>query len=114
MFKLCLRRVLRPTVSTRALAESFTVEKTVNVFHVRRCLLGTHVRNEPREPLNSPQRAKEFIYSLHAKERTCLLRELQSFESMAIAQDGPLQLSTEGETNNLSSQHCCCLLCQCF
>ncbi|XP_010864036.1 transmembrane protein 65 [Esox lucius] len=87
MFKLCLRRVLRPTVSTRALAESFTVEKTVNVFHVRRCLLGTHVRNEPREPLNSPQRAKEFIYSLHAKERTCLLRELQSFESMAIAQE---------------------------
>ncbi|TMS18175.1 Transmembrane protein 65 [Larimichthys crocea] len=51
-----------------------------------RCL-GTHGRNEPREPLNSPQRAKEFIYRLQPKERTCLLGELQSFESRAIAQE---------------------------
>lgn len=50
-----------------------------------RCL-GTHGRNEPREPLNSPKRAKEFIYRLQPKERTCLLKELQSFESIAIAQ----------------------------
>ncbi|XP_029587699.1 transmembrane protein 65 isoform X2 [Salmo trutta] len=49
--------------------------------------MGTLGRNEPREPLNSPKRAKEFIYSLHPKERTCLLKELQSFESIAIAQE---------------------------
>ena len=48
--------------------------------------MGTHGRSEPGEPLNSPKRAKEFIYGLQAPERTCLLRELQSFESMAIAQ----------------------------
>ncbi|KAM3595712.1 uncharacterized protein V6R79_001449 [Siganus canaliculatus] len=49
--------------------------------------LGTHGRNEPREPLHSPQRAKEFIYRLQPKERACLLKELQSFESIAIAQE---------------------------
>uniref|UniRef100_A0A3B5MMN0 Transmembrane protein 65 n=1 Tax=Xiphophorus couchianus TaxID=32473 RepID=A0A3B5MMN0_9TELE len=48
--------------------------------------MGTHGRNEPREPLNSPKRAKEFIYRLHPNERTCLLQELQIFESKAIAQ----------------------------
>uniref|UniRef100_A0A672GJF1 Uncharacterized protein n=1 Tax=Salarias fasciatus TaxID=181472 RepID=A0A672GJF1_SALFA len=49
--------------------------------------MGTHGRNEPREPLHSPKRAKEFIYRLHPAERTRLLHELQSFESMAIAQE---------------------------
>lgn len=39
------------------------------------------------EPLNSAQGAREFIYSLHPTERTCLLRELHRFESMAIAQE---------------------------
>ncbi|CAL8289274.1 unnamed protein product [Merluccius merluccius] len=48
--------------------------------------LGTHPLKEPMEPLNSPQSAKEFIYSLHPAERTCLLRELHRFESIAIAQ----------------------------
>ncbi|KAG8004834.1 Transmembrane protein 65 [Nibea albiflora] len=55
--------------------------------HTPSCCLGTHGRNEPREPLNSPKRAKEFIYRLQPKERTCLLKELQSFESIAIAQE---------------------------
>ncbi|XP_019745826.1 transmembrane protein 65 [Hippocampus comes] len=50
-------------------------------------LLGTHSRIEPREPLNSPKRAKEFIYRLQARERACLLKELQNFESIAIAQE---------------------------
>uniref|UniRef100_A0A3P9QAV5 Transmembrane protein 65 n=1 Tax=Poecilia reticulata TaxID=8081 RepID=A0A3P9QAV5_POERE len=50
------------------------------------CWMGTHGRNEPRETLNSPKRAKEFIYRLHPNERTCLLQELQIFESKAIAQ----------------------------
>ncbi|XP_023815975.1 transmembrane protein 65-like [Oryzias latipes] len=54
--------------------------------HVPSCWMGTHGRNEPWEPLNSPKRAKEFIYRLHPKERSCLLNELQSFESIAIAQ----------------------------
>ncbi|KAL6100241.1 tmem65 [Pungitius sinensis] len=49
--------------------------------------LGTHVRNEPREPINSPKRARDFIYRLQPTERTCLLHELQGFESMAIAQE---------------------------
>ncbi|XP_061675261.1 transmembrane protein 65-like isoform X2 [Syngnathoides biaculeatus] len=48
--------------------------------------LGTHPLKEPVEPLNSPRGAKEFIYGLHPSERTCLLRELHRFESIAIAQ----------------------------
>lgn len=50
-------------------------------------LLGTHPRKEPMEPLNTAQGARDFIYSLHASERTCLLRELHRFESIAIAQE---------------------------
>ncbi|XP_029985754.1 transmembrane protein 65-like [Sphaeramia orbicularis] len=49
--------------------------------------MGTHGRKEPREPLNSPKRAKEFIYRLQPAERSCLLGELQGFESRARAQD---------------------------
>ncbi|KAM5157274.1 transmembrane protein 65 [Mantella aurantiaca] len=49
--------------------------------------LGTHPRKEPMEPLNTAQGARDFIYSLHATERSCLLRELHRFESIAIAQE---------------------------
>lgn len=49
--------------------------------------MGTHRRNEPREPLHTPKGAKEFIYRLKPAERTSLLLELQSFESMAVAQE---------------------------
>uniref|UniRef100_A0A665UK08 Transmembrane protein 65-like n=1 Tax=Echeneis naucrates TaxID=173247 RepID=A0A665UK08_ECHNA len=76
MLKICLRRALRPA------AHKFQPGLRLTPG----CWMGTHGRNEPREPLNSPKIAKEFIYRLHPKERTCLLRELQSFESMAIAQ----------------------------
>lgn len=55
--------------------------------HAPRRRMGTHGRNEPREPLHSPKRAKEFIYRLQPAERSSLLRELQSFESIAIAQE---------------------------
>ncbi|XP_069076817.1 transmembrane protein 65 isoform X1 [Pleurodeles waltl] len=48
--------------------------------------LGTHPRKEPIEALNTAQGARDFIYSLHATERSCLLRELHRFESIAIAQ----------------------------
>ncbi|OCT77152.1 transmembrane protein 65 isoform X2 [Xenopus laevis] len=50
-------------------------------------LLGTHPRKEPIESLNTAQGAKDFIYSLHSTERSCLLRELHKFESIAIAQE---------------------------
>lgn len=49
--------------------------------------LGTHKHKEKLEMLNTPKGAKDFIYSLHAAERSCLLRELQNFESIAIAQE---------------------------
>ncbi|XP_053743155.1 transmembrane protein 65-like [Synchiropus splendidus] len=100
----CLRRVLRPAFALRAgsgmvraglgghpqpLAVAspgrFTAELPASVL-MPRCNLGTHPLKEPVEPLNSPRGAKEFIYSLHPSERTCLLRELHRFESIAIAQ----------------------------
>ncbi|NWI15394.1 TMM65 protein, partial [Crypturellus soui] len=49
--------------------------------------LGTHPRKEPMEALNTAQGARDFIYSLHSTERSCLLRELHRFESIAIAQE---------------------------
>ncbi|KAJ7338118.1 hypothetical protein JRQ81_010705 [Phrynocephalus forsythii] len=49
--------------------------------------LGTHPKKEPIEALNTAQGARDFIYSLHATERSCLLRELHRFESIAIAQE---------------------------
>ncbi|XP_047419355.1 transmembrane protein 65 isoform X1 [Sciurus carolinensis] len=48
--------------------------------------LGTHPKKEPMEALNTPQGARDFIYSLHSTERSCLLKELHRFESIAIAQ----------------------------
>ncbi|CDQ57383.1 transmembrane protein 65 [Oncorhynchus mykiss] len=87
MFKLCLQRTLGYTVSARAMLESVTAGKVLKVSRVQSCWMGTLGLNEQREHLNSPKRAKEFIYSLHPKERTCLLKELQSFESIAIAQE---------------------------
>ncbi|XP_038666070.1 transmembrane protein 65 isoform X2 [Scyliorhinus canicula] len=48
---------------------------------------GTHSAKEPVEPLNTAQAARDFVYSLHARERKTLLQELQSFESMARAQE---------------------------
>lgn len=99
-----LRRVLRPALSLRAgtgltraglsnhqtpalasPAPRLASEPPLFML-VQRCNLGTHPLKEPVEPLNSPRGAKEFIYSLHPSERTCLLRELHRFESIAIAQ----------------------------
>ena len=78
MLKLCLQRALRPA--------ALKFPSGLTGRHTPSCGLGTHGRSEPREPLNSPKRAKEFIYRLQPNERTCLLKELQSFESIAIAQ----------------------------
>ncbi|KAM7420423.1 hypothetical protein PAMA_014916 [Pampus argenteus] len=106
----CLLRVLRPALSLRAgtrLARSglsnqqtpalaspgrLSSEPPPPFMLVQRCNLGTHPLKEPVEPLNSPRGAKEFIYSLHPTERTCLLRELHKFESIAIAQ-GQLEIA---------------------
>ncbi|XP_039978046.1 transmembrane protein 65 [Xiphias gladius] len=85
MLKLCLQRAVRP--AARKLPPGLKRAPPATVRHTPSCWMGTHGRNEPREPLNSPGRAKEFIYCLQPTERTCLLKELQSFESMAIAQE---------------------------
>lgn len=96
----CLRRVLRPALSLRAgtglatagflnhqtPAVASTARFASDPMLIQRCHLGTHPLKEPVEPLTSPRGAKEFIYSLHPSERSCLLRELHRFESMAIAQ----------------------------
>ncbi|KAM3613703.1 uncharacterized protein V6R79_003871 [Siganus canaliculatus] len=105
----CLRRALRPALSLRAgtglataglsshqtsaaaSAARFVAEPPISML-MQRCHLGTHPLKEPMEPLNSPSGAKEFIYSLHPTERTCLLRELHRFESIAIAQ-GQLEIA---------------------
>lgn len=93
MLKVCLRRALWPAVlklpsgvnqSPAAAVVALRLPGTAR--HAPCCWMGTHGRNEPMEPLNSPTRAKEFIYRLHPNERTCLLQELQSFASKAIAQ----------------------------
>ncbi|KAJ4931121.1 hypothetical protein JOQ06_025420, partial [Pogonophryne albipinna] len=99
----CLRSVLRPTLSLRAgsaLATAglsshqtpaiascarSTSEPALSMLGQRRHL-GTHPLRENVDPLDSPRGAKEFIYTLHPTERSCLLRELHKFESIAIAQ----------------------------
>lgn len=90
MLKLCLQRALVPAVQRVPFGPGPAAVRAARLpgigRHTPSCSLGTHGRNEPREPLNSPKRAKEFIYRLQAKERSCLLKELQSFESIAIAQ----------------------------
>uniref|UniRef100_A0A3Q2VA12 Transmembrane protein 65 n=1 Tax=Haplochromis burtoni TaxID=8153 RepID=A0A3Q2VA12_HAPBU len=82
MLRICLQRAFRPAL--RKLPKAAGTAR-----HAPSCWMGTHGRNEPLEPLNSPTRAKEFIYRLHPKERTCLLQELQIFESKALAQGKP-------------------------
>lgn len=93
MLALCVRGALRPAVQKlppglkRAPAAVLAAPRPGIGRHAPGCWMGTHGRNDPLELLNSPRRAKEFIYRLHPKERTCLLKELQSFESIAIAQE---------------------------
>ncbi|KAI5100811.1 transmembrane protein 65 [Silurus meridionalis] len=70
MLRFCLCRTLRPCVRG-----------------AQKRQLGTHKHKDKLEPLNTSEGAKDFIYSLHAAERSCLLRELQNFESIAIAQE---------------------------
>ncbi|XP_056142158.1 transmembrane protein 65-like [Lampris incognitus] len=79
-------RVASPAASPGPVGVDVPLGSVAPALFVQRCSLGTHPLNEPMEPLSSPSGAKEFIYSLHPSERTCLLRELHRFESIAIAQ----------------------------
>uniref|UniRef100_A0A8D0CUG1 Transmembrane protein 65 n=1 Tax=Sander lucioperca TaxID=283035 RepID=A0A8D0CUG1_SANLU len=88
MFRLCLQRAFRPVV--QKLPAAVTVPRLPGIGrHTPSCWMGTHGRNEPRETLNSPKRAKDFIYRLQPTERTCLLKELQSFESITLEPSPP-------------------------
>ncbi|KAJ8291037.1 hypothetical protein GJAV_G00020690 [Gymnothorax javanicus] len=90
-----LQKVLRPFLFARqgpivrraSENDSFPAPKPLSMMLLQSCALGTHPRKETMEPLNSPRGARDFIYSLHPTERTCLLRELHRFESIAIAQE---------------------------
>ncbi|XP_072007323.1 transmembrane protein 65 isoform X2 [Engystomops pustulosus] len=89
MLAMLSRTVVRPMVSPkpwRWLGMSGRKHPGSHVLQSCR-LLGTHPRKEPIESLNTAQGARDFIYSLHATERSCLLRELHRFESIAIAQE---------------------------
>ncbi|KAJ3609700.1 hypothetical protein NHX12_024211 [Muraenolepis orangiensis] len=78
MIKLCVQRAFRPGVSP------FTPR--VSPFCPRVCLLGTRGRPETSETLSSPERTRDFIYSLQPPERSRLLQELRSFEALVLAQ----------------------------
>ncbi|KAK1794772.1 hypothetical protein P4O66_009976 [Electrophorus voltai] len=87
----CLRSALRPVLALRSPATlgrvPTAVLKPLPITPLHSSSMGTHHHKEPMEPLNSPQGAREFIYRLHPTERSCLLRELHRFESIAIAQE---------------------------
>ncbi|KAJ8334481.1 hypothetical protein SKAU_G00401200 [Synaphobranchus kaupii] len=91
----CLQRALRPALTLRPRLALGSVcinspmpRKSLSpVLLMQSNSLGTHSHNEPMEPLNSPQGAREFIYSLNSTERSCLLKELHRFESIAIVQE---------------------------
>lgn len=90
MLRLCLSRALQPCVLGLRGAQGWSSPSPCPpalLPHMQRCFLGTHKHKDKLELLNSPKGAKDFIYSLHPTERSCLLKELQSFESMAIAQE---------------------------
>ncbi|XP_072523541.1 transmembrane protein 65 [Salminus brasiliensis] len=88
MLRLCLIRALQPCVlALRGAHGQSRLTHPALLSHIQRCSMGTHKHKEKLELLNSPKGAKDFIYSLHPTERSCLLKELQNFESMAIAQE---------------------------
>lgn len=85
MLPMLSRTALRPAVTLKPWSWQGRCPGTAVLQSCR--LLGTHPRKDPMESLNTAQGAKDFIYSLHASERSCLLRELHRFESIAIAQE---------------------------
>ncbi|XP_017573887.1 transmembrane protein 65 isoform X1 [Pygocentrus nattereri] len=88
MLRSCLLRAVQPCMpGLRGPYGCTSPRHPALLSLLQRCSLGTHKHKEKLELLNSPKGAKDFIYSLHPTERSCLLKELQSFESMAIAQE---------------------------
>ncbi|XP_076826573.1 transmembrane protein 65-like isoform X2 [Brachyhypopomus gauderio] len=91
----CLRSAVRPALARRWQAVlgwvggtgPAAVPKPMPVLQVVSASMGTHLHKEPMEPLSSAQGARDFIYRLQPTERSCLLRELHRFESIAIAQE---------------------------
>ncbi|KAJ8395274.1 hypothetical protein AAFF_G00034760 [Aldrovandia affinis] len=91
----CLQRAIRPALVLRprlglgkVCGNPPATSKSLSpVLLMQNSGLGTHSHKDPVEPLNSAQGAREFIYSLHPTERSCLLKELHRFESIAIAQE---------------------------
>ncbi|XP_048849501.1 transmembrane protein 65-like [Brienomyrus brachyistius] len=83
-----LRGALRPAAGAKARVLRTLLHRNaaLPLQPLQRRNRGTHPPKEPMEPLNTAPGARDFIYSLHASERACLLRELHRFESMAIAQ----------------------------
>lgn len=88
----CLWRAFRPTLTLRTGICPVPVRGNSSPIYrnttsgIQVSHLGTHPMKEPMEPLTSPDGARDFIYSLHPTERTCLLRELHRFESIAMVQ----------------------------
>lgn len=57
------------------------VARRTGPAQLHRRLLGTHRRRIKPEQLELPNQAREFVYGLSPANRTCLLKELQSFQS---------------------------------
>lgn len=106
----CLWRSVRPALTLRTGVFTCSVrgKSLSNHRHttsvVPACHLVTHPMNEPMEPLTSPQGARDFIYSLHPAERTCLLRELHRFESMAVVQGEPCERGVNISTSETGAE----------
>ncbi|KAK2887792.1 hypothetical protein QQF64_012905 [Cirrhinus molitorella] len=64
-----------------ALARALVTRHTPGPGHLHTRFLGTHRRKIKPEQLELPNQAREFVYSLSPANRSCLLKELQNFES---------------------------------
>lgn len=66
-----------------ALVRALVSRRAPGPGHLHRCFLGTHRRKVKPEQLDLPNQAREFVYGLSPATRSCLLKELQNFESKA-------------------------------
>ncbi|XP_042632078.1 transmembrane protein 65 [Cyprinus carpio] len=64
-----------------AVVRSLVARHAPGPGHLHARFLGTHRRKINPEQLELPNQAREFVYSLSPANRSCLLKELQSFES---------------------------------
>ncbi len=75
------------------------VARRTGPVQLHRRFLGTHQRRIKPEQLELPNQAREFVYGLSPATRSCLLKELQSFQSQ-----------TQGNTAALL-EYCALLYC---